>query len=476
MVLLERLYRLVEEPNIDEWFTNIGKHTMGEPDILRNIEPSSEPYTMTVPTWLPKVMTESGLRALPETIEIPPSKFANYCKTVLDALLNQYLANAQIIKKMQNTIICHGGLLDAKGLHPNDEYLNTVLPGRDQAGFLTRIGEQNMNSVIAGEAVSEIQGRAPLCDVNTLKTNPQYDACFGEEDTKLVIVGHTPTTIGVPVFVQKGDRWLIQTDTQRTNRTTNHSCTCFNEDGTFCSVYTVQHDSIITSFDKRVKEKLTVFMHNGVEQKGEDGFYLNGYVIQPSVYVGFEVYVKCTQPDTGFNTQPKIELRRPNGARYDLYDKLNLDYSYYTWGDVEGSLAFLNGCYALLEKFKSKNRPHYVSLGDTIGVPDFKNVVQGETSDSKTLEYAIQAEIKIIGNRDFNKMRVLAEYIHWKKNSYKIAAKNDLALHTYAYKLGEGDQRLDRTWVHDSKVSYDDASPSIVMNWGSRSPDVNYQD
>ena len=142
-------------------------------------------------------------------------------------------------------------------------------------------------------------------------------------------------------------------------------------------------------------------------------------------------------------------------------------YTHYTWGDVEGSNDFLDGCKRLRDEMKLGNAK-YVSIGDVVGKPE-KHERQGPNiSDAETLKFANEeAVVKIVGNRDLNKLRIIPEYLHWlalRKPS--IQTKANLVSMTFPFLNVSGiesDKRLTKTWLHDRETSRPENS--IVTNF-----------
>ena len=304
--------------------------------------------------------------------------------------------------------------------------------------------------------MSEIIGRVPLCDLDKLSLES-----FGGRGVQLVIVGHTPTTIGVPLFLNcahryTGDlKWLLQLDTQYTNRVTNHSCTAFNMNGHFISYYTFEYNN----------EKVTAMIHSEdigrpmPKNMGEPGrtYSYNGIIIENDHgnHIGKCVYVSCVPGPLGIN-KPSIEVVQPTA--YVRSPPLPIQYAYYTWGDVEGSTAFLEGCQTLRKQMTKylNDDAKYVSIGDVLGQTNIYDEPTGIISDKETVEFANTAAIKIIGNRDWNKLRIAAEFLHAEAKQKWPTKKNDLKTSTYAFKFIEGvsDERLDNKWVPDTNVQW----------------------
>ena len=388
---------------------------------------------------------------------IPESKFATYCDTVLKPLY-EYLETAQVIHREDKTVICHGGLcsyIDGKALLPNETILNQFMPERDKSGFLKKYGNVDLNSLLAADQVSEINGRVPACDLENLSSES-----FGGRGVQLVIVGHTPTTLGVPRFLNlihpfTGDRkWLLQLDTQYTDRTTNHSCTAFNMDGHFISYYTFQHE----------KQNVTAMIYSedvGVpmpKDMGEPGrtYSYNGRVTSKN-HKGMGVYVSCVPSMDSKNHHPNIKLVR---ARKVLTTPpLKETYNYYTWGDVEGSTTFLKGCQALCDSMKKQgylnSESKYVSIGDVLGQPRTP-AKTGVVSDAETVAFANKAAIKIIGNRDLNKLRIPAEFLHATERKNWPKEKGEMVSNTYPFTFipHHEDPRLKSTWMHHDKKQW----------------------
>ncbi len=98
----------------------------------------------------------------------------------------------------------------------------------------------------------------------------------------------------------------------------------------------------------------------------------------------------------------------------------------------------------------------YVSIGDVVGKPETHDRQGLKTSDATTVAFANDADVKILGNRDLNKLRILPEYLYWvAKGQPVITDKVDLVPLTFPYLTVtdiEDVKRLPGTWLHDLKT------------------------
>ena len=442
---------------VDDWFKAIGELTMNEFDILHGLDAST--YEFEIPDWMPGVRTRDGLKHLPRTMSPPESKFATYCKTVLSPLY-KYLEEAVVVYKENKTVICHGGLIwedirdDLKDIKyaPNEE--STFVAHRHEPGFLTRLNGHDLNSVLAADRLCEITGHIEPCTFD----NDIHEGHYGDEGVALVIVGHTPTRLGVPVINKRESKWLIALDTQYSTRNEHNSCTAFNMDGSFTTYYTFRSDT-----DRG--EIVTAVMHNNDNTprlRDFDGkkYLYNGRTVNNPKK---GVYIHCTPNKNPNQSEPsKIIIDMDEPAPPIPTDK----YMYYTWGDVEGDVTFLEGCMKLKNMY-FPNAKHYVSIGDVLGAPRAGDTE--EINDAKTIKFALRAAIKIIGNRDLNKLRIPAEFLHAHALQKWPKTKDEMKTVTYGLRkaYGVSDARLDGTWWHDDKIplTSEQQSETIVNNF-----------
>jgi hypothetical protein len=245
-------------------------------------------------------------------------------------------------------------------------------------------------------------------------------------------------------------QWLIQCDTQLSDRTKNHACIAFNDQGAFFALYSFEHGG--SDYTARIDHTYTQLID-------ENGFLSQGCLIDNAQ---MHVYVKCT-PYNGFKTEPEIKLVP---AKTTPYPNIRQFLSHYTWGDVEGSRAFLNGCAGLLSKIISEFNmfgdnivPSYVCIGDTNGIPSIPQdnkppQYHKDVDASAVVNHANTASIKIIGNRELNKLRLIPELLHYQAEPYDHTAKDNWVAHSYPFKKNSAnikDARHNGTWVHDQK-------------------------
>lgn len=454
---------------------------MGEPNILHSFDETGTEeectFTSQELSWFPTCTldgTETRLSDIMQTIRIPKSKFGAYCKQVLKPLY-KYLSEAQIKWKDNRTIVCHGGLTTSKedktvqtepyhnlkldtDWYRNLGRLGFGLENRENARFLTKIGGSlNINKLLLTEGVSEISGRAPLCLYNTIPNE-----AFGEIGTSLVIVGHTPTSVGVPVFTKRiidtEEKWLIQTDTQRTPRKTHNSCVLFNNIGEFFATYTFMYEgknvkAVINDDYKDTNECLNEERNNKTYK-----FFKNGIVKSPEELSGKHVLIGC-RLDNGYAIPGRTSFIQLSETIANVPECDCEKYTHYTYGDVEGNVTFFRECEALKEELCRQKQLKYVSIGDTVGLPVLKDDAINkdcETSDAKTVAHANTATIKIIGNRDLNKLRWIYEYLRWNEKPYEFKTKRHVLNHTYAVKENN-------IWQHESEPIHV-CTNSIVFN------------
>jgi hypothetical protein len=227
----------------------------------------------------------------------------------------------------------------------------------------------------------------------------------------------------------------------------------FNNNGRFQSRYTFNYTNSTTRQNVKLTAELFSWEQKPDENISENTFRYQGRVIDEGDYQWFRVYVNCIPPPKGtYDTIPIIRLLEPEkllSYEIDLNIRKNFDtslFTHYTWGDVEGSVSFLNGCKKLLEDMTRPESVKYVSIGDVVGVPVFEK--QGTTSDAETVEFANNAAIKIVGNRDLNKLRILPEYMYWSSIGMPhFKEKKELNGNTLPY-IDE------KKWLHDQTETH----------------------
>jgi hypothetical protein len=223
-------------------------------------------------------------------------------------------------------------------------------------------------------------------------------------------------------------------------------------DGKFVSIYTFVHDG----------QKITAMIHSGdIERSmviGGRTYSYNGRVVQNSdtagryPLIGQGVFISCI-PGAPNKNDPKKEFqdidKPPRAPETAVYD-------HYTFGDVEGSTSFLDGCLNLRDELKKMNYlsrdANYVSIGDTIGQANIFSQPTGPINNATTIAFANKAIIKIIGNRDLNKVRVPAEFLHQQALGAWYTTKEEFINTTYPFKLpfdDVSDKRLDGLWLHN---------------------------
>jgi hypothetical protein len=359
----------------------------------------------------------------------------------------EYLATAQVRWDDGETVVCHGGLSPA----PHHK-LDDIIPKRNEQGFLLNCTRSLNDILVATEVLSEMGGSVQPCQEPS-------DESFAN---KLVIVGHRPTTLSVPRYTKNvNGQWLIETDTQRTDRTKHHSCTAFNGNGEFRSRYTFVYNGTpltaeLYSWENQPRTLLARAnaKHDFTDEREIVAY--QGRVVTDGMYKLYSVYVSCKPPPPStFDTHAGIHLARERIAP-QLGEGQQVQYTHYTWGDVEGSKDFLNGCQALLQEM-NLTEAKYVSIGDVVGKPEKHDRQGRNTSDADTVAFANNAAVKIVGNRDLNKLRILPEYMYWvMKDRPVITNKDKLSSLTFPYLTVKGIQdkiRLSGTWLHDRKTS-----------------------
>lgn len=416
---------------------------MGEPDILHSIGHTQMCTFDDQSAWYRKFMGK--IISADENIVIPSSRFGTYCETVLKPMMT-YLEGAQVRWDHGKTVVCHGGLSPA----PHDKLVD-IIPKRNEKGFLPKCKRPLNDILVATEVLSEMGGSVQPCQ------EPSQESF----KKKLVIVGHRPTTLSVPRYTKNvTGQWLIETDTQYTDRTKHHSCTAFNVYRDFWSRYTFVYNgqrltAELYSWDNQPRTLLARANADRDFTDEREIVAYQGRVVSEGMYKSYSVYVSCKPPPPKtFDTHAGIHLARERMGRV-LDTTTKGTYTHYTWGDVEGSVDFLRGCQQLLDGM-GLSRAQYVSIGDVVGKPETHDRQGSNTSDATTVAFANEAAVKIMGNRDLNKLRILPEYLYWVANGQPvIEEKNNLNSLTFPYLTVAGiedEKRLPGTWLHDRET------------------------
>jgi len=434
---------------VDKYMTAIGEFTMGEAAILSTTTEENE-YVIKIgdlgteehfdyewPASLPKPMWGTEL----SKIAIPKSKFGTYCKNVLSRVY-QYLQKGQVVYKLNSGKVCcmHGG-------YPMRE---TLLDGEgnDQPGFLETLAEKDLNTVLASEKMSAMFRSVPPFAI------PDASA-YGS--AALTIVGHKPQLTCIPrvTKLQGHEQYLVQMDLQRCTRTSVAACVAFNDEGEFAvlasipykwspstGTYTQTTDGSTTRVLIVPDEHTPTIPHN----KGEEEFA--GYDLDDVSGDLKAISVKCTDTTSDYSCSPafqRIEKKEPSEFAKVIQSQIRSEstdpayvFTHVAWGDVEGNKHFAQNCARLAQQLLPEtHEPTLVILGDNVGVAEYEKANPPKDIDEpECMKWAIgqylapgmegvpvREVVRIVGNRDLNKMRLPWEFIwwvHWVKNNYGL--------------------------------------------------------
>ena len=495
-----------EEATVDDYMMALVKHTFGsESHFMYNM--SKSPAT---PFSLPRIYAEGY------HIQIPESRFATYCATVLQQTL-AYLENAQITWKHKSFAVMHGGEHIQQDKQKDQSDLVLPMRKRGQEGCLTRrVGTASLLQFLSLSIGTEISGRIPP-GTTPLSVRAKRTSYAFENAVKLSIVGHTPQTHGTPVVdvhtpsgtVDVHSRKIIVfMDTQYSDRAKCHSCIAWNDDGQFVIRFKIILPKPVVS-DKEFS-KHDVFETTGIAKEmteqvsftayGLDDADLNAFELKNSGFryvgtseeYGIDLFVKCVSDCfaaessasaiVSSHTNNIYWLRKTDMVtrrRYLLYrtKALNQEFpmQYVAWGDVEGNIKFLEGCKACMKEltdmgFLHDQKPKIVCLGDVNGpqvhggVPFGQmNAANPDINEKECIQWANECDIKIIGNRDFIRLRLILEFAYWQKMTEK--PKYGELIFKETFKETTFLRKLDGLWSHDSTMGPLTTGITDAMTW-----------
>jgi len=181
------------------------------------------------------------------------------------------------------------------------------------------------------------------------------------------------------------------------------------------------------------------------------------------------LYVKCVFVGSFESCNNFYELRTvEEGAKLEVRLKAKLaalgQMTHAAWGDVEGNKTFLNGCQAhlahMIQEGYVNHAPTIVCMGDVVGPANPGNLAS-HIDEAYCITWALQTSVKLIGNRDYNKLRLILEYEYWdllknKPTIEEIKKKETYRDKTLPFKL---DEKEDGSWVYGGGVP---ATPNIT--------------
>jgi hypothetical protein len=427
---------------IDEYVTLLADQTMAEPFILHecpikyeavDIRCNINPYKNTV------VRISGG------------SKFAYYANKVLNPVY-AYLEKSQMRYDGREFVCVHGGvhISDEEksisdrvlGDHTTLEKVSYDVDRNDlhQLGF--------GGSIITGRLFQNLEAIAGKADI------------YMDSSKRFTIVGHTPQNLGLPTVIRHSEtpsKFLILLDTQMSNREKNASCIAWNDELFLVRGY-FEHDSETYNYESsstddiigtvREHEKtpfrIVALVKNGTLQGKYVGVKYNGRELNFTSELQFFDFAHPTEESEGGNN-----------------DATTPTFTHVACGDIEGSMPFLKNFLTLacsllqVETSKIPSIPNkkgmiadelrgmtneiqskatIVCIGDVIGfagpfgIPSEKRdkeFVPTTDDEGECLLWAnTERIVKIIGNRDINKLRFLDELMFLNVNPQNV----DIAL------------------------------------------------
>ena len=352
----------------------------------------------------------------------PNSKLSYYCYNVLKPLFD-YMKKAYLMcNLLKHVCIVHGGLCNPDG---GDVFKNTAL-GRlidderaltraevSESGVLEKLGDITPNELHRLGVLSEstITGRIPPSENATDKTPEHTFDRMDEMEKKLLVVGHTPQNTGIPTIIRRNDdedKFIAILDTQYSSRVDGKRqdahCFAFNELGEF---------RLEGYFYKKMEE---------VDKKIEyvaDSTDKNIGIIHEHKGDKYRIVAKMKEQDIYIATnhdevkKPKVRFVPP--MKSVATASTQPSFTHAACGDIEGSRTFLDNFLTLKAGMEKPSQPplQIVCVGDVIGDPMGKATMKDE---AYVIDYMKNAAIKLIGNRDINKLRLIDEFPIFQKN------------------------------------------------------------
>lgn len=439
---------------LDEYMKHLGKFTFNEPLFMEGMV-ETDFYDLEVPDYV------YGRK---EFHRIPKSRFSTYCRTVLEPMIN-YLMKAQIRwdSKTGHVAVMHGGEYGIREAQMCNSCALLPPSQRGVAGCLRDIIKRTkctLNDFFNLTAGTEVEGRIPVNE--NIVESGKYP-----KKRRLTILGHTPMTLGCPGTDQDSDgNKVVHMDTQNNDRSKCSSCIAWNDDGEFIIRFSfpvpVPVPGEVLSFHKP-----NVFNASGIANKADTMIFYatsnddfkrekGGMRFAGRSEDGYELFVKVNVPNTFDPSVNVYELRKGSSAT-----SFPTRLTHATWGDVEGNVTFLNGCRAHLEAliplYFTTELPIIVCLGDNVG-PAKLGQLTDTIDEAHCINWAnTKANVFLIGNRDFNKLRLVPEYVFWMHMEIKPDIEEKLDEETAARELFmKKEQFLNTTfpvkpdgkWVH----------------------------
>lgn len=416
---------------LDLYLRDIAKWTFKENGFMKYgmVNTNSEKQTFLYPVY---------------TVDAPKNTvFASYTKDVLAPLFD-YLLNAFFYKTEETCTFLHGGMA-------NDNCTNTIYAVNKYITqeVRTSIGDlENMSrrfemtdqpiphSLAMSGAPTPITGRVALGRV----PEPTHFA----PNSVLTVVGHTPQTAGIPTIYKMNGKFLIQLDTQYTDRVNNTSCLAIDaRRGEFLLRGTVKVDDETFFYEARSNDPaigevcfesdtITVFCVGRIADDPEK-LVLATYEHDTSQF-----------PKGTVSVLSRTDVHRTYDKDYPQLpeEDNNKTYTHVVCGDIEASKSFLLGFLKRAHEIVNEKLPNeemdieemskelkkkgikIVCIGDVVGDPMGIASMADEAACAKWASE--HSDVRIIGNRDYNKLRLGAEVKRILKNP---ALENWSSLH-----------------------------------------------
>jgi hypothetical protein len=487
---------------LDVWFKYLRVYTMGEAakfyisDAQDYGEWRAELITLTsnIGPFKDESITLTGNAS---------SILYRYADKVLSKML-RYLDHAHIVYHSPTTKACylHGGF----GNMDSEKYAEAFDTSPLRVGGAhyntTALSDVKKDMVLDDFHMLGMNGISPITGKLEPKNNGSDDEAKKSmhPTARITVVGHTPQSQGIPTIIRVfdgadpvNDRFLIQLDTQRTDRVHNTHCLAINTDGKFKLRGTFQPkgDPIVYGYEAMCSDPAIGNRINGIRHgiPGEKP-YLRcvGRVTEPTAKVGKYIWVSYYEtPTNRFAGETRIlekdevdimltfqtDEQRLQNPFNNTPEGMEL-----VCGDVEASVPFLRGFLGHALKIVDAPRPmpseapsdslHHAastlkrlgctiaSIGDVIGDPtglSQRDTLWPTDDDEFCIEFMLEhAHCKLCGNRDINKLRLFHE-IHAFMNSGKA---DDLMELLRIYDLD----------LESANVQFQ--TGTLVQNWPSR--------
>ena len=422
--------------DLDTYVRLIGQMTMAEPRLMHECPLLNADVTLrcNLPPYKSRhpLVIKSG------------SKLAFYANNVLNPVY-RYLEEGLMFYHGEGFYCVHGGIRN-EGKRSIDRVTDaqrlTELPADIDLNELHQIGF----------AKSVVTGR---CDANK-EAELGFADSYMHDTQKFTIVGHTPQNLGLPTVIRHTEesKFLVILDTQMSNREKNASCIGWDHERFLIKGYFdfkgTRHDYEASSDDGHIgtldttgsKHRRIVARVVGGEQNGKYvGVWYNGLKDDPP-FASELSFVSLSEPT-------------PSGDGVRGTEGQVGQFTHVACGDIEGSMPFLTNFLQLacnmldiaytpiavgkqmtadalvtMTTSIQEKKVTIVCMGDVIGFagpvggPNEKRdlaFIPTTGDEAECLKWANSIGIiKIIGNRDVNKLRFLDELPFLQKHSDRL--------------------------------------------------------